>query len=96
MIDLREEADERSRRAVELILDFSARLARLFGLRDLFSIDFRIDADGRPTFFEFEVCPGVTIYDFQNYLRPRGVTLGGGLAKAMRLAFEGRGSMLEA
>ena len=96
MVDLRGEDDERSRCAVALIQDFSARLARLIGLRDLFSIDFRIDADGRPTFFEFEVCPGVTIYDFQNYLSRRGVTLGGGLAKAMRLAFEGRGSMLEA
>ena len=96
MVDLRGEDDERSRRAVALIQDFSARLARLIGLRDLFSIDFRIDANGRPTFFEFEVCPGVTIYDFQNYLSRRGVTLGGGLAKAMRLAFEGRGSMSEA
>ena len=96
MVDLRGEDDERSRRAVALIQDFSARLARLIGLRDLFSIDFRIDAKGRPTFFEFEVCPGVTIYDFQNYLSRRGVTLGGGLAKAMRLAFEGRGSMSEA
>ena len=85
MIDLRKEDDERSRRAVAQILDCSARLARLIGLRDLFSIDFRIDADGRPMFFEFEVCPGVTIYDFQNYLRSRrGVTLGQGLAKSMR------------
>jgi D-alanine-D-alanine ligase len=96
MVDLRGEDDERSRRAVALIQDFSARLARLIGLRDLFSIDFRIDADGRPTFFEFEVCPGVTIYDFQNYLSRRGVTLGGGLAKAMRLAFESRAAAGEA
>ena len=88
MIDLRAETDARSRRAVSLIADSSARLARLVGLRDLFSIDFRIDAHGRPTFFEFEVCPGVTIYDFQNYLRSRlGVTLGQALAKSMRLAF---------
>ena len=97
MIDLRKEDDERSRRAVAHILDCSARLARLIGLRDLFSIDFRIDADGRPTFFEFEVCPGVTIYDFQNYLRSRrGVTLGQGLAKSMRLAFARRGEAAEA
>ncbi len=97
MVDLREETDERSRRAVAHILDCSARLARLIGLRDLFSIDFRIDAEGRPTFFEFEVCPGVTIYDFQNYLRSRrGVTLGKGLAKSMRLAFARRGEAAEA
>jgi D-alanine-D-alanine ligase-like ATP-grasp enzyme len=97
MVDLRGENDERSRRAVALILDFSARLARLIGLRDIFSIDFRIDADGRPTFFEFEVCPGVTIYDFQNYLRQRrGLSLGEALAKAMRGAYERRGATDEA
>ncbi len=38
-------------------------------------------------FFEFEVCPAVTIYDFQNYLARRGVTLGAALARALRLAF---------
>ena len=97
MVDLRGEGDERSRRAMALILDYSACLARLVGLRDLFSIDFRIDADGRPTFFEFEVCPGVTIYDFQNYLRSRrGVTLGEALAKAMRVAYGRRGAIGEA
>jgi D-alanine-D-alanine ligase len=97
MVDLRGEDDERSREAVALILECSTRLARLVGLRDVFSIDFRIDADGRPTFFEFEVCPGVTIYDFQNYLGSRrGMTLGEALAKAMRIAYGRRGSMSEA
>ena len=94
MVDLRVDEGERSRRAVARILDFSARLAGLVGLRDYFSIDFRIDANGRPTFFEFEVCPGVTIYDFQNYLERRGVTLGAALAKAMRIAFA-RGRTIE-
>ena len=97
MVDLREEDDERSRRAAALILDFSARLARLIGLRDLFSIDFRIDADGRPTFFEFEVCPGVTIYDFQNYLRSRrGLSLGEALARALIIAHARRRAIDEA
>ena len=96
MVDLRAEEGERSRRAVARILDFSARLSRLLGLRDYFSIDFRIDADGRPTFFEFEVCPAVTIYDFQNYLARRGVTLGAALAKAMRIAFARRRAIEEA
>jgi D-alanine-D-alanine ligase len=97
MVDLRSENDERSRRAVTSILDFSARLARLLALRDVFSIDFRIDADGLPTFFEFEVCPGVTIYDFQNYLRSRrGVTLGEALARAMRIAYGRRRAVGEA
>ena len=67
------------------------------GLSDYFSIDFRIDADGRPTFFEFEICPaGVTIYDFQNYLARRGVTLGAALAKAMQVSFARRRAIEEA
>jgi D-alanine-D-alanine ligase-like ATP-grasp enzyme len=96
MVDLRGDESERSRRAVAAILDFSARLVRLLGLRDYFSIDFRINAEGKPTFFEFEVCPGVTIYDFQNYLSRRGVTLGAALAKAMRVAFARRRAIEEA
>ena len=94
--DLRELGDQRSKNTVARILDCSARLARLVGLRDCFSIDFRIDADGLPTFFEFEVCPAVTIYDFQNYLARRGMTLGAALVKAMRIAFARRSVMDEA
>jgi D-alanine-D-alanine ligase len=86
MIDLRRETDERSKVAVDGVVDGANRLARLVGLRDCFSIDFRIDAGGRPTFFEFEVSPAVTIYDFQNYLAGRGLTLGDALARSMRLA----------
>ena len=97
MVDLRDETSERSRRAVAQILDLSGRLARLIGLRDVFSIDFRIDADGKPTFFEFEVCPGVTIYDFQNYLRRRrGLSLGEALVKALHIAYARRLAMDEA
>ena len=97
MVDLRQEEGERPRRAVAQILDCSARLAQLIGLRDLFSIDFRVDGEGRPTFFEFEVCPGVTIYDFQNYLRSRrGMTLAAALAKSMQLSFARRGEAAEA
>ena len=87
MVDLRGQDDGRSKRAVAEILDASTRLARLLGLNDCFSLDFRINAAGCPMFFEFEVCPAVTIYDFQNYLARRGVTLGAALARALRLAF---------
>src|SRR5271166_3725315 len=96
MVDLRADEGERSRRAVAQVLDSSARFSRLLGLRDYFSFDFRIDADGRPTLFEFEVCPGVTIYDFQNYLERRGVTLGAALAKAIGIAFARRRAIEEA
>ncbi len=88
MIDLRRSTDPQSRRAVAEILGMSARLARLVGLQDYFSLDFRIDSEGRPTFFEFEICPGVTIYDFQNYLASvHGLSLGEALARAFKLAF---------
>ncbi len=90
MVDLRADGNERSRQAVARILEFSSRLVRLLSLRDVFSIDFRIDGHGQPTFLEFEVCPGVTIYDFQSYLAGRGFTLGAALAKSMRLAFPRR------
>jgi D-alanine-D-alanine ligase-like ATP-grasp enzyme len=89
MVDLRRSADPRSHRAVAEIRAMSERLARLVGLRDYFSMDFRIDDDGQPTFFEFEVCPGVTIYDFQNYLATtHGLGLGEALARAFVLAYE--------
>jgi hypothetical protein len=38
----------------------------------------------------------VTIYDFQNYLAGRGLTLGGALVKAMRLAYSRRAMTREA
>jgi D-alanine-D-alanine ligase len=90
MVDLRTADDSRSKRAVARISAGAERLAALVGLRDCFSIDWRINNDGRPTFFEFEVCPGVTIYDFQNALSRRGLTLGEALAQAMQLAFARR------
>jgi D-alanine-D-alanine ligase len=97
MIDLRRASDERSKRAVREIVEMTASLARLLGLRDVFSLDFRIDAEGRPTFFEFEVCPGVTIYDFQNYLsKVHGLGLGDALAKSFLRAFARARDMEEA
>jgi D-alanine-D-alanine ligase len=97
MLDLRQSNDHRARRAFAEIGEMSQRLAHLLGLRDYFSLDFRIDHAGKPTFFEFEVCPAVTIYDFQNYLTSiHGLGLGEALARAFRLAFERRGAIGEA
>jgi D-alanine-D-alanine ligase len=87
MVDLRAEKDERSRRARAAIAEQAERLARLVGLADYFSMDFRIDETGAPTFFEFETCPAVTIYDFQTYLRSiHDLSLGAALARSMRRA----------
>src|SRR5271170_5068642 len=88
LIDLREAKEPRLRRAAAMISTQAEGLARLVGLEDYFSMDFRIDGDGAPTFFEFEVCPAVTIYDFQAYLRlVHRLSLGEALAHSMRRAF---------
>jgi hypothetical protein len=88
LIDLREAKDPRLRRAAAMISTQAEGLARLVGLEDYFSMDFRVGGDGAPTFFEFEVCPAVTIYDFQTYLRSvHGLSLGEALARSMQRAF---------
>jgi D-alanine-D-alanine ligase len=71
LVDLRQEAgsgDEKAGRLIDEISGMVERAVDLFGLRDLFSFDIRVPEDGRPVFLEFEVCPAVTIYDFQSYL----------------------------
>jgi D-alanine-D-alanine ligase len=73
-------------------------LQKILRLADCFSMDFRIEsATGHPVFLEFEVCPAVTIYDFQAYLRGvHGLSLGAALAKSFRLAHRRAGGMGEA
>jgi D-alanine-D-alanine ligase len=63
-------------------------VAQVVGLGDYFSMDFRIDSrDGKPVFLEFEVCPAVTIYDFQTYLSgTHGLSLGEALLRSFRVA----------
>ena len=82
MADLAIEAESDPRRAAQLatIRDATTRLVRLLGLRDYFSLDFRLGADGTVYFLELEVCPAVTIYDFLTYLHS---AYGLGLAAAL-------------
>ena len=97
MDDLRTAEDRQGRAAADAILAHAVSLRRLLPLQDYFSMDFRIDPDGRPTFFEFETCPAVTIYDFQHYLATtHGLALGPALARSLRLAFERHRSRGEA
>ena len=86
MMDLR--TDPTAAGLVDEIEDAVVHLRQLLGLHDYFSMDFRVDArDGKPMFLEFEVCPAVTIYDFQAYLRTmHGLTLGEALARSFRYA----------
>ncbi len=83
---------------VSAIENAAADLSKILGLADYFSMDFRVDSrTGRPVFLEFEVCPAVTIYDFQTYLRDvHGLSLGAALAKSFRLAHARAGGMGEA
>lgn len=64
------------------------QMARLLGLKDYFSFDFRIGDDQTVYLLEFEVCPAVTIYDFQTYLRDSyGVDLATALRNAVSTSF---------
>ncbi len=83
--DLR--ADAAAARVVAEIEDMVARAVALFDLRDLWSFDFRVNDAGEPFFLEFEVCPAVTIYDFQTYLDTvQRMSLGEALAQGARRA----------
>lgn len=44
-------------------------LMRVLGLRDVFSVDFRVEADDTVHLIEFEVCPGLPCFDFRAYCR---------------------------
>ncbi|MFN3548322.1 MAG: D-alanine:D-lactate ligase-like protein [Mesorhizobium sp.] len=45
------------------------RLMGHLGLRDVFSADFRVEADDTVHLLEFEVCPGLPCFDFRDYCR---------------------------
>jgi D-alanine-D-alanine ligase len=47
------------------------RLMRGLGLRDVFSLDLRVEADDTLHLIEFEVCPGLPCFDFRAYCRER-------------------------
>ena len=47
----------------------AARMMSHLGLRDVFSIDLRVDDEDRVHLIEFEVCPGLPCIDFRGYCR---------------------------
>lgn len=67
-------------RAAERIRQIAARLMEGLGLRDVFSLDLRVEADDTVHLIEFEVCPGLPCFDFRAYCRAE---WGRGLADAM-------------
>lgn len=68
-------------RADAAIRAIADRLMRTVGLRDVFSLDFRVEADGTVHLIEFEVCPGLPCFDFRAYCRLQwSVNLAGAMA----------------
>lgn len=89
MEDLR--ADGAAAGCVAAIETAVNQVQKLLGLRDYFSFDFRVGDEGSAYFLEFEVCPAVTIYDFQAYLeRNYAVDLPAALARSVQRAFRRR------
>lgn len=78
------EAEARIRRIAERLM---RGLGLGLGLRDVFSMDLRVEADGTAHLIEFEVCPGLPCFDFRAYCR---VAWGTSLAEAMAEAAAAR------
>jgi D-alanine-D-alanine ligase-like ATP-grasp enzyme len=66
--------------AARRITAIATQLMASLGLRDVFSMDFRIEPDDTVHLIEFEVCPGLPCFDFRAYVR---TYWGLGLADAM-------------
>lgn len=68
--------------AAATIRRIAERLVSGLGLRDVFSIDFRVEADDHVHLIEFEVCPGLPCFDFRAYCRTQwGLTLADAMAQ---------------
>jgi D-alanine-D-alanine ligase len=58
------------------------------GLRDVFSLDLRLEADDTIHLIEFEVCPGLPCFDFRAYCRERwGMSLPEAMARTAAYRF---------
>lgn len=55
--------------AAQRIQAIAGKLIGGLGLRDVFSMDFRVEADETVHLIEFEVCPGLPCFDFRAYCR---------------------------
>lgn len=61
------------------------------GLRDVFSIDLRVEADDTVHLIEFEICPGLPCFDFRDYCRRQwGLGLADAMAEAAARRLSGR------
>lgn len=77
--------------AAKTIRAIAARLMRTLGLRDVFSMDFRVEADNTVHLIEFEVCPGLPCFDFGAYCRSQwGLSLAEAMAATAASRFADR------
>ena len=76
------EVDEEAAATIRAI---AARLTDELGLRDVFSLDLRVEENGAAHLIEFEVCPGLPCFDFRDYCRRRwGLSLAEAMAETAR------------
>lgn len=65
------------------IREIAARLMLGLGLKDVFSMDFRVEPDDTVHLIEFEVCPGLPCFDFRAYCSSEwGMSLADAMAAA--------------
>ena len=77
--------------AARRIRTVASRLMQALGLRDVFSMDFRVEADDTVHLIEFEVCPGLPCFDFRAYCRSQwGLSLAEAMAETAASRFSGR------
>lgn len=73
------------------IRTIAAKLIDGLGLRDVFSMDLRVEPDDTVHLIEFEVCPGLPCFDFRAYCRRHwGMSLAEAIAAAAAARFAGR------
>ncbi|MEP9372334.1 D-alanine:D-lactate ligase-like protein [Mesorhizobium sp. KR1-2] len=78
--------------AAERIGASASRLMQALGLRDVFSMDFRVEADDTVHLIEFEVCPGLPCFDFRAYCQAQwGLGLAEAVAETAARRFSSRG-----
>ena len=76
-------------RAAKTIEGMAARLMAGLGLRDVFSMDLRVEADDTVHLIEFEVCPGLPCFDFRAYCRMQwGMSLAEAMAETAARRFD--------
>lgn len=78
--------------ADQAIRAIAGRLMSALGLRDVFSLDFRVEEDGTVHLIEFEVCPGLPCFDFRFYCRRQwGMSLAEAIAETAANRFGSAG-----